>query len=247
MLNPEHLLVPYEASALPTGPWLVFAPHADDESFGMGGSLLRAKAESLVTHVIVLTDGALGGDAPDLVGIRQQEVQQAAELMGVKTLACWSEQDRTLADSLAVSARLVEQIADAITAVAPATVFFPAPLELHPDHRAAAQLVWAALQMLARTGAPVPVACAYEISVQSPINLLLDITDQRAEKERLMAIYASQNGENNYQELVLALDKARTFTLPAQISHAEGFCRYPARALSQSLQQATADLLALYW
>ena len=263
MLNPEHLLVPYEVSVLPTGPWLVFAPHADDESFGMGGSLLRAKAESIATHVIVLTNGALGGDSPDLVAIRQQEVQQAAELMGLSTLACWPEQDRTLAgaladsladslagglaDSLAVSDRLVGKIADAITAIAPATVFFPAPLELHPDHRAAAQLVWAALQRLARAGAAVPAACAYEISVQSPINLLLDITEQRAQKERLMAVYASQNGQNNYQDLVLALNKARTFTLPVQISHAEGFCRYPAHSLSQTLQQATADLLALYW
>ncbi len=243
MLNPEHVLVPYEVSALPAGPWLVFAPHADDESFGMGGSLLRAKAESLTTHVIVLTDGALGGDSADLVAIRQQEVRQAAKLMGVKTLACWTEQDRTLA----VSDRLVGQIANAITAIAPATVFFPAALELHPDHRATAQLVWAALQLLAGTGAAVPVACAYEISVQSPINLLVDITAQCVEKERLMAVYASQNGQNNYQELVMALNKARTFTLPEQVSHAEGFCLYPAPALSQSLQQATADLLARYW
>jgi len=243
MLNPEHMLVPYEVSALPTGPWLVFAPHADDESFGMGGSLLRAKAELLSTHVIVLTDGALGGDSPDLVTVRQQEVCKAAELMGVKTLACWPERDRTLS----VSDRLVGQIVNAITTIAPATVFFPAALELHPDHRATAQLVWAALQQLAEAGKPVPVACAYEISVQSPINLLVDITGQRAEKEQLMAVYASQNGQNNYQELVLALNKARTFTLPGQVSLAEGFCRYPKSALSQSLQQATADLLALYW
>jgi N-acetylglucosamine malate deacetylase 1 len=243
MLNPEHLLVPYAVSSLPAGPWLVFAPHADDESFGMGGSLLRARAETITTHVIVLTDGALGGDHSDLVSIRQQEVQRAAEMMGVETLSCWSEQDRTLT----LSDRLVEQIASAIRVLAPATVFFPGPLELHPDHRATAQLVWAALQKLRASSAAVPVACAYEISVQSPINLLVDITGQRAEKEKLMAIYASQNGQNNYQELVLALNKARTFTLPPHVTHAEGFCVYSAQALSLSLQRATEDLLALYW
>jgi hypothetical protein len=32
MLNPEHMLLPYSLSDLPAGPWLVFAPHADDES-----------------------------------------------------------------------------------------------------------------------------------------------------------------------------------------------------------------------
>jgi hypothetical protein len=41
-LNPEHILVPFAPAALPPGPWLVFAPHADDETFGMGGSLLKA-------------------------------------------------------------------------------------------------------------------------------------------------------------------------------------------------------------
>ncbi len=29
---------------LPLGPWLVFAPHADDETFGMGRSLLKANS-----------------------------------------------------------------------------------------------------------------------------------------------------------------------------------------------------------
>ena len=41
MLNPEHMLLPYSLSDLPAGPWLVFAPHADDETYGMGGTLLR--------------------------------------------------------------------------------------------------------------------------------------------------------------------------------------------------------------
>ena len=38
----------------------MFAPHADDETFGMGGSLLKASKHGVETHVIVLTDGALG-------------------------------------------------------------------------------------------------------------------------------------------------------------------------------------------
>ena len=42
MLQPEHILVPFSVSELPPGPWLVFAPHSDDETFGMGGSLLKA-------------------------------------------------------------------------------------------------------------------------------------------------------------------------------------------------------------
>ena len=38
-----------------------------------------------------------------------------------------------------------------------------------------------------------------------------------------MQIYFSQNQENNYPELVLALDKGRTFSLPQSVKFAEGF------------------------
>ncbi len=38
----EQQIVPYHTLPLPVaqGPWLVFAPHADDESFGMAGTLI---------------------------------------------------------------------------------------------------------------------------------------------------------------------------------------------------------------
>jgi len=33
----EHHLIPHQVSEIPPGPWLVFAPHPDDEDFTMGG------------------------------------------------------------------------------------------------------------------------------------------------------------------------------------------------------------------
>lgn len=237
----ESKLVPFEVSPLPPGPWLVFAPHADDETFGMGGSLLKANLEGLETHVIVMTDGALGGDTNDLVAIRKEEVTQATNLLGVRSLQCWTEPDR----SLDLSQRLIEKITQAIIDLLPATVFFPGPLEIHPDHRAAGLLVWSALQAV-RAAKIKPEAIAYEISVQNPVNLFIDITGQRATKEEVMAIYASQNSENDYPGLVLALDKARTFSLPAQVKCAEGFYRFQPVDLDRSLQELTHRIIDLY-
>src|SRR5690606_7379595 len=51
LMIPEHEILPYQCSPLPPGPWLVLAPHPDDETFGMGGSLLRAKNEGIETEV----------------------------------------------------------------------------------------------------------------------------------------------------------------------------------------------------
>ncbi len=241
-LKPEHRLIPFEASSLPPGPWLVFAPHADDETFGMGGSLLKAHDEGRQTHLVVMTDGALGGSTEGLVDIRKQEVQEAAQILGIDSVDSWQEPDRGLKHS----AQLVNKIMQKIQQVGAASVFFPGPLELHPDHRHTALLVWAAMQNLSKE-AVAPDAYSYEIGVQNPVNLFIDITAQRTRKARAMAIYASQNDENNYEELVLALDKGRTFTLAAAVSHAEGFYRYSPEQLQLSLQEVTHNIIDLYF
>ena len=241
MLNPEPVLIPFEASPLPPGPWLVFAPHADDETYGMGGSLLRASEEGLETHLIVLTDGALGGEKENLVEIRQKEVREASDLLGIKSLQCWPEPDRGLEQSEGLESR----IAAAIREIQPQTVFFPGPLEIHPDHRAAGFAVWSALQLANSEGIN-PQAIAYEIGVQNPTNLLLDITAQMERKEGVMDVYASQNSENNYQELVRSLDKGRTFSLPPTIKFAEGFYRFKAEDLRLSLREVTHRIIDLY-
>ena len=234
----EHQLIPYEVSPLPPGPWLVFAPHADDETFGMGGSLAKASEQGLDTHVVVVTDGALGGDAPDLIELRQREAREATNLLGVKSLQWWSEPDRGLVHST----RLRRKIAQLIGEIAPASVFFPGLLELHPDHRMTAQLVWAALQSLDTP----PVAFAYEISVQSPVNRLIDITAQRAIKGQAMAVYVSQNSQNNYPELVQALNTTRTFTLPASVRQAEGLFEVTPPQLAGPLHDVTRKVIERY-
>jgi len=250
-MNPEHVLVPYQCADLPSGPWLVFAPHADDETFGMGGALRLAADQGINTHVIVLTDGALGGDAEDpaaiaaLVKTRQQELTAACDLLGVTHADSWDQPDR----GLALGPALIERIATVIADTGAATVFFPGALELHPDHRMTAQLVWQAAQQLQRRAwrGPLPQFWSYEISVQSPVNCLLDITPVLSVKEQAMAVYASQNAQNNYPELILALNKARTFSLPDSVSHAEAFYRFSDAELADTLQAAVAAALQQYF
>ncbi len=243
MLNPENSLIPYETSALPSGPWLVFAPHGDDETYGMGGTLLKAHDQGLQTTLIILTDGALGGEKENLVELRQQEVANACKLLGIKNVENWQEPDRGLDLTPALVAKAIE----AITVTQAASVFFPGPMELHPDHRMTAAIVWSALQTLGNSSGPIPAAYSYEIGVQNPINLLIDISAQRAAKEKLMAVYASQNSENNYEELVLALDKGRTYTLPSTITHAEGFYHYSSAQLKMTLKQVTQQIIEAYF
>ncbi len=244
MPSQEHELIAFAPGELPGGPWLVFAPHADDETFGMGGSLLRAQAAGIATHVIVLTDGALGGDMDDLVSVRQAEVEQAAEMLGLASLAIWHEPDR----GLSPSAALIDKVKAVISELAPASVFFPGAMELHPDHRMTAELVWAALQQCRTSaGNPVPKGFAYEISVQNPVNRFVDISTVIADKQAVMQLYVSQNSQNSYPELVVALNKGRTFTLPAEVTYAEGFYEFSAEELGMTLAQAYQQILRRYF
>jgi len=240
MLKPEPDLIPFTPSALPPSPWLVFAPHADDETFGMGGSLLKAREQGIETHVIVVTDGALGGQAEDLVSVRQAEVKKAAELLGLASLSFWSVPDR----QVVIGKELVAAATAEISKHKPASVFFPAALEIHPDHRATGHIVWQALQGAAQQNIQ---AYAYEIGVQNPVNRLIDITAQQQRKEQVMAVYASQNSENNYPELVTALDKGRTFSLPPEVGFAEGFYCFSAEQRKSSWPEVMASIIRDYF
>ncbi|MEX0739230.1 MAG: PIG-L family deacetylase [Pseudohongiella sp.] len=245
------MLVPYQCAGLPPGPWLIFAPHADDETFGMGGALRLAADQGIATHVIVITDGALGGESVDaaqaaaLVQTRQQELNAACALLGVSDIDTWDQPDR----GLVLAPALIERIASQIADVRAGTVFFPGPLELHPDHRMTALLVWQAAQVLRRRAwrGALPQLWSYEISVQSPVNRLLDITSVTAIKQQAMAVYASQNSQNNYPELIMALNKARTFSLPAAVSHAEAFYQFSDDEAAGSLRAAAEAALARYF
>ena len=240
VLNQEDSFLPFTTAACPQGPWLVFAPHADDETYGMGGAILQAAALGLETHLVVLTDGSLGGKADGLVNIRRLESEKAVRELGISTLDYWMEEDRSLKLKDSLVARAVQKI----EVTRPLSVFFPSPMEVHPDHRATALLVWSAIQRLPLDQRPT--AYSYEISVQSPINMLLDITEQSKKKAAVMKIYASQNDENNYEELVFALDKARTFSLPPSVSYAEGFYKFTSSQLEASLSATLLNMIDPY-
>lgn len=236
----EGQMIPYSTVDLPVaeGPWLVFAPHADDESFGMGGTLCKASDAGIAVHLVVMTDGALGGQQFDLVQTRQQEARNAAAALGIRDVTFLGQPDRGLQVSAAVLALLVPLIEHS----KPAAVFFPGVMELHPDHRACALVVWEALKATQAKGIA---AVSYEISMQSPVNCLVDITAVMERKQQAMAVYLSQLGQNNYEEVVKALNRLRTLTLGPEVLWAEGFYRYSAAELAGTLSDWAIDKVRL--
>lgn len=227
-MTEEKDLIPFIPGDLPEGPWLVFAPHPDDETFGMGGSLLLAREKNIDVTIIFMTSGGWSDvhdvenhSMAELIRKREAEAINVCRHLKVNSYEFWHESDREINATL----KLAGMVSKSIKKYKAKSVFLPAPTELHPDHRRTAELVWRA----SRTNHRSTNYYTYDIGTQSPVNLLIDITSTLEQKQRLMLMYVSQVKDSPYIKLVNSLDIARTFTLPQDTLAAEGFYKLPAQ------------------
>jgi LmbE family N-acetylglucosaminyl deacetylase len=220
----ENNFIPFETSRLPQGSWLVFAPHPDDETFGIGGSIINAVKQGINVHVAILTDGALGGEGGGLKEKRKQEAWQASKILGIGSLHFFDYPDR----GLVVDAATIDAVKSHIIDLKPVNIFFPSLFEYHPDHRATSLILISAINQLQ----DLKIDCySYEISVHGFINKLFDITQVIDLKVRAMRVYNSQQQENDYEDLVTALNLTRSYTLPDTVRYAEGVYCYEQNEL----------------
>jgi len=239
---PEPDLVPYVAvSSLPVRSMLVLAPHPDDEVFGCGGTLALAARQGVDVRVVVVSDGAQGGDA----AARQLECRRAAVALGYdrggEALQFWRLPDR----GVAPDAALVERIRRLLEQRRPEWLLAPSPLEIHPDHRAVClAAITAAAEGEARLG-------FYEIGHPLMPSLLVDITPVLALKQQALDCFPSQLASQRYDEHILALNRYRAYTLGPAVSHAEAYW-FPERGdcgdvadVCRALQRAMARRLGV--
>jgi len=126
---------------------LVVAAHPDDAEFGAGGTLAKWAASGCRVHVVVCTDGSKGTwdpaqDPAALVAARQAEQRAALRVLAGEAAAVTflGRVDGELEADRATRAELVA----VLRRVRPAVVLGHDPwrrYRLHPDHRAAGQLL----------------------------------------------------------------------------------------------------------
>ncbi|MEA3436425.1 MAG: PIG-L family deacetylase, partial [Thermodesulfobacteriota bacterium] len=209
----ENQLIPYSASFLPEGPYLVFAIHPDDETIGMGGTIALASQKDISVTVVVITDGAESGETR----VMQVEARAAADLLGVNELIFLGFSDRQV-DSLNLAAL---DILNLINKTGARTIFLPSPLDYHPDHRAVTSYVGSFLQENRKAFSGE--IWFYETMRQTEINRLIDITLTVEKKKKALNVYENRLREKAYDELCISINRIRAFTLPAEVEFAEGF------------------------
>lgn len=233
MTIPEELAIPYHATPLVGAKVLLLAPHPDDETIGCGGSLALHQSHDDPVKVIVLTDGGYAEgwdvDREEYIAIREQETRLAMSVLGVSDVEFWRLPDRGLIVEAASVGRLVATLKD----YQPTLLYIPSPQEAHPDHVAATQLAWAAIEEVGFSGR----VCLYEVAMPIRPNLLVDITTVVGEKERAMACYKSQLQLHDYTSMILGLNRYRSYSLPGSVTHAEAFwCLDSGEAVTTALR-----------
>ncbi len=224
----EHKLTPYHpVDQVAQGAALILAPHPDDEVFGCGGTIMQHVMQGDPVNVIIITDGGhgvKGADKAAYVLQRQDESRAAAAVMGCPIPDFWGLPDR----GIEYGEKWVIQVIDAISRHRAEVIYAPSIFEMHPDHRALAMI---AIEAVRRLGDPIQLVM-YEIGVPLRPNRLLDITHLRSRKRQAMACFSSQLQRQNYIDHIEALNRFRTYTLPADVQAAEAYYLVSASELA---------------
>jgi N-acetylglucosamine malate deacetylase 1 len=192
---------------------VVLAPHADDESIGCGGTLLRLHKAAVEITVVLLT-------RPEPFEIRRQEHAAATALLGVARVEELGYPEQALPedpDAVALLYRLFCELG-------PALVLAPHANEMDRDHRTANRLARAALEMLVACGGEPPTLWEYEIwTALSQPTLVVDVTAVAEAKRSAILAYASQLARHDHVAGALGLNAYRACTLGSGRGFAEAF------------------------
>lgn len=193
-----ELVKPKPLAIKPTDKICILAPHADDETIGCGGLLALYGPQC---DVILLTDGAKGGDRskPDEVRrVREAEFEEVMQFFDVRFYQFMRAEDGNLIEAYRLFQKLDLSGYD--------YVFMPHGLDSHKDH----VVVSAFFRRLRRESSAVKaVPVYYEVwgAMAMPTHYL-DISAAAEKKREAMGFYRSQ-GNIDYAGRVLGLNHYR--------------------------------------
>lgn len=194
---------------------LIIAPHADDESIGVGGLLSEYGSQC---DVWLLTDGSNCGGLnnikkDEIVRIRNSEFINVMKMAGVNNYKMFGLPDGALSFHLH---DLDKESIEGFT-----KIFIPSPDEDHPDHKSAYIMSVNLIKGVGRINADV---YCYEITrPMREYNYYLDISSIQNRKRELIQCHITQVNNINYVEASLAMNHFRGLLLNKDVLFAEVF------------------------
>jgi len=183
---------------------LVVAPHADDETLGVGGTIARRAAEGCEVHVAVVTGH--GKDPhplwPAALWDRiRAEARKACEVLGVHQLHFEEIPAALVADQPVWF--LNRTIGALVENIQPDVLYAPFPFDLHKDHREVFHALSVAWRSSSPTGRKLRAVYCYEVQSEThwnapyleagfTPNVWVDVAAYLDTKLRALACYESQ-------------------------------------------------------
>ena len=180
---------------------IVIAPHPDDEVLGVGGTLMRRKAEGeKMAWLIVTGITSEAGWCEDKIKQRADEIRNVSVLFGFDSVFELNFPTTQL-DQVSMS-DLVAAISNVFKTFEPEEVFVPHPSDVHTDHRIVFDAVASCTKWFRYSS--IKRVLAYETLSETDFglgtnhgfrpNVFINIEPYLAEKLRAMDIYASELG-----------------------------------------------------
>jgi LmbE family N-acetylglucosaminyl deacetylase len=226
-------------STVPERALAIYA-HPDDADVASGGTLARWAKAGASVHLVVCTDGGRGTTDPsvdpaELARRRSEELNEAADMLGLASVAVLGWPDGEIEDTPELRRAIVEVVRrirpDAVLGHDPTAIFFGQDYFNHRDHRTVG---WAVLDALApaaalphyfpEAGAPHRVPVAYLSGTLEP-DVWVDISDTVEMKSVAVECHRSQFvGEENWAGDAVRR-RAEEEGRRAGVHYAEGFRR----------------------
>ena len=176
----------------PKGDVLVIAPHPDDETLGLAGTIKLHTNQNDKVTVLFLTNGKNQ--------IRHDEAEKVCRILGA-TPIFWDYAD----GELKCNNQTIKQLNDEITKSKPAIIDIPFPTDPHPDHIASGEILYKTLKEINFNG---PIFC-YEVWQPVYANRLVKIDRVLDTKKEAIAIYTSQMKDRQYSDAIIGLNRYR--------------------------------------
>lgn len=223
---------------------LAIGAHPDDIDFSAAGTLAAFARQGAEIHYLQLTDGGSGSEDPSvkrqtIAKIRQEEQQQACDIIGGKSVEFLNYRDGCLENTMEVKTdivRVIRQLKPDLVIGLDPTMVYAAELGLinHPDHRAAGQATLDAIYPLARDRLSLPTLAKAGLAPHKVTTVLLanfteqnhfvDITDTLDTKIAALLAHKSQFSDPR-KMTNLVTEWAETAGKQANCRYAEGFTR----------------------
>jgi LmbE family N-acetylglucosaminyl deacetylase len=178
---------------------LAVAAHADDETLGCGGTLLRHRRREDAVHWLVVSDPQPGARwSPETLARKETQLELVADAYGVRELTRLGHPAGRL-DAVEV-ADLMEGVAAVIAKAQPEIIYVVAPGDAHTDHLATFRACLSVLKPFHLQHLGVRYVLAYEtlssteaaaVPAFAP-NVHIDVSEWLERKLEVMAMYATE-------------------------------------------------------